>query len=61
MSFGQTLLAQAQRIAGMHETARNYSEGLYKYYKEARLWWGVASFFTGAPKEHRGSAALTRL
>ena len=51
---------QDQIISGMQETARNHPEGLCKYFKEARLRWGFASFFTGAPYELCTPAVLAR-
>ena len=41
---------QAQRIAGICGSARNQVESLYNHYKEAHFRWGLASFFTGAPR-----------
>ena len=49
---------QAHFRAWIGGSAGNYAEPNCNHYKEARLRWGVASFFTGAPQELCGSAAL---
>ena len=52
--------SQAQRIAGFILCAQDKVESLCKHYKDAHLWWGMASFFTCAPQELSGPAALAR-
>ena len=48
--------AKAKLRAGSHRSARNYVELDCNHYKEARLRFGFACFFTGgAPQEHRRS------
>ena len=49
---------QAKVREGSQSSAGNYAELDCNHHKEASLWWGLASFFAGAPQELHGSAAL---